>query len=447
MDTSSLLQSNKRHAMNRRQFLKLAGIGAGTFILASCGQKITPTTQAGPTTAPTAPEQVTMDLFVNEGGEGLEIFKNIVKVFNEKHPTIQINPTIPSSGDYYTVLMTQIGAGTPPPLMQIDGGELPPYSNRGALIPLDSYIESDPEGKLDDFFPEVLKVYQWKNKTYVLPKDMVTFGLFYNKTLFDAAGIPYPGDWTEDDYLEATKKLTKKDSNGNITQYGNVIPTAFGNYFAMVWQHGGQYLDEAHKKCLLHEPPAYEALQWWADLINVHKTAPVPTEYMGFETGKVGLMLEGSYMVPGFQQITDFEWDIAHKPKGPTGRSSIIYSAGFGISPTCKYPDQGWEFVKFMTYEGSEMLATLGYSMPSRKSIASKPGIYVGAEKTKGKNVSVFMEAREYARFFELTLSWPQQLAILTPELDKVWLGQSSAEEATARIATQIDELLASETT
>ena len=152
-------------------------------------------------------------------------------------------------------------------------------------------------------------------------------------------------------------------------------------------------------------------------------------------------------MVPSFQQIKDFEWDISHKPKGPNGRASSIYSAGFGISPTCKHPDQGWEFVKFMTYEGSEMLAAQGYSMPSRKSIASKPGVYVGAEKTKGKNVAVFMEAREYARFFELTLTWPQQQAILTAELDKVWLGQSTAEEATAKIATQIDELLASETT
>jgi len=444
METPSSVSSKGRRVVSRREFLKLAGIGAGAVTLASCGAKATPTAPAG---SPAAPESVELDLFVNEGGEGLEIFKNIVKAFNEKNPNIQINPTIPSSGDYYTVLMTQIGAGTPPPLMQIDGGELPPYADRGALIALDDYIEADPEGKLDDFFPEVLKVYQWEGKTYVLPKDMVTWGLFYNKTLFDEAGLPYPGDWTEEDYQEAAKALTITDSGGSITQYGNVIVTPWGNYFAMVWQHGGQYLNEEHTKCLLNEPAAYEGLQFWADLINVHKTSPPPSEYMGFETGKVAMMLEGSYMVPGFQAITEFEWDIAHKPKGPAGRSSSIYSAGFGISPTCKYPDQGWEFVKYMTYEGSETLAALGYSMPSRKSIAEKPGIYVGAEKTKGKNVAVFMEAREFARFFELTLTWPQQNAILSAELDKVWLGQTTAKEATATIAAQIDELLASEQT
>jgi multiple sugar transport system substrate-binding protein len=444
MQAPKSVHDDERHTLSRREFLKLAGAGAGMLALAGCGPKSTPVV----TEAPAVPEQVNLSLLVDESGEGLTIVKGIVEAFNDKQPDILVDVSIPSGGDYYTVLQTQVAAGSPPDMMQMGEAYMPPWAEKGAFIPLDDYLKGDPEGKPDDFYPAVLQVFQWKDKTYALPKDMVTWALYYNKTLFDQAGLDYPGDWTEEDYLEAAQKLTIKDDNGRIVQYGDLISTSWGNYFPMIWQHGGRYLDDEHTKCFLNEPAAYEALQWWADLINVYETGPTPVQAqqagLGFETGKVAMLIQGTYMVPGFQQVTGFEWDIAQKPKGPDGRWSIIYSGAFGISPKCKWSDQAWEFVKFMTYEGSEMLAALGYSMPSRKSVATKPGVYVGAENTKGKNVQVFVDASEFARLHELTPTWGQEEQIIKADLDLVWLGQKTAKEATANIVPQIDALLAS---
>jgi len=266
--------------------------------------------------------------------------------------------------------------------------------------------------------------------------------------MFDQAGLDYPDEnWTEEDYLTAAEQLTIKEGDRAV-QYGQLVSTSWGNYFPMIWQHGGQYLNAERTECLLDDPAVHEAWQWWADSINIAETAPTPVVAseagLGFDTGKVAMHIEGSYMVPGFSQITDFEWDIAPKPKGPNGRWSIIFGSGFGISPNCGQPDQAWEFVKFMTYKGSELLAATGFSVPSRISVANKPGVYVGAERTQGKNVQVFVEASEYARLHEITPTWNEEQEIIRSELDPVWLGQRQAAEAAAAIAPQINELLAS---
>ncbi|MCA5011083.1 extracellular solute-binding protein, partial [Clostridioides difficile] len=68
-------------------------------------------------------------------------------------------------------------------------------------------------------FPkDIVQIYNWEGtKQYAVPKDIDTIALWYNKTMFDEAGIPYPDkDWTWDDYAEAAKKLTKADGS----QYG-----------------------------------------------------------------------------------------------------------------------------------------------------------------------------------------------------------------------------------
>lgn len=436
--------------LSRRNFLRASTLATVGAVMAACA----PAPAAKPEEASPAEGNeaasgaVKLRLLTWEGGEGLQLLKDIVSQFSSENPNIQIEVSTPA-GDYYTVLQTQVAAGDPPDLIQIGEAYLPPWAEKGTLLPLDDYLSSDPDGKLDDFYKPIIKVFQHKGKTYVLPKDFVTWALFYNKSLFDKAGLAYPDEnWTEDQYREAAQKLTITDDSGNVTQYGQLVDTGWGNYFPMMWQHGGQYLNADLNKCLLDSPETIEAWQLWADMISKDKSAPTPVVAtqagLGFETGKVAMQIMGSYMVPGFQKITEFEWDIAHKPVGPKGRSSILYGSGFGISSKSKSPDQAWQFVKFMTYLGSEKLAAQGFSIPSRKSVATKPGVYIGAEKTKGKNVQVFVDAVEYARLQELTGTWTQEEQLIRAELDLVWLGQKSASDAIKAIVPQIDDLLAS---
>src|SRR5437588_657670 len=69
-----------------------------------------------------------------------------------------------------------------------------------------------------DKFPEGLTtIYNFEGNQYAIPKDFDTVGLWYNKTMFDEAGLAYPDEnWTWDDLYNAAKKLTKPDGS----QYG-----------------------------------------------------------------------------------------------------------------------------------------------------------------------------------------------------------------------------------
>jgi multiple sugar transport system substrate-binding protein len=456
--------------ISRRHFLRSSVVASASLLVAACAPAaLSPTAQPKATETPnnapsptgTANSAVSptgtansaspskLRLITWETGSGLDVFKKAVADFQSTNPNIQIEVTTPA-GDYYTVLQTQVAGGDPPDLIQIGEAYLPPWAEKGALLPLDSYISSDPDSKLEDFYSSILKVFQYKGKTYVLPKDWVSWALFYNKTLFDKAKLAYPDEnWTEDQYRQAAQALTVKDSSGNYTQYGNLVDTGWGNYFPMVWQHGGQYLNDTHAKCLLDSPEVVEGWQFWSDIFNKDKSAPTPgvasQAGLGFETGKIGMAISGSYQVPGYQKITAFQWDIAPKPKGPKGRASILYGSGWGISSKSKSPDQAWQFTKYMTYKGAELLASQGFSIPSRQSVASKPGVYVGAELTKGKNVDVFVKASEYSHLHEVTGTWNQQDQAIKADLDLVWLGQKSVADAVKSIVPQIDALLTSQ--
>ena len=80
---------------------------------------------------------------------------------------------------------------------------------------------------------------------YAVPKDYDTIALWYNKTLFDEAGISYPDDtWTWADLKDAAKKLTKDDGS----QYG--FCAGLHNqegYYNFVYQNGGEIITDDKK--------------------------------------------------------------------------------------------------------------------------------------------------------------------------------------------------------
>lgn len=106
------------------------------------------------------------------------------------------------------------------------------YMSNDMLLDLtDKIAESD---KIDpENYPEdIWGLYTYDDKYYAVPKDVDTIALWYNKTMFDEAGLAYPtADWTWDDVSEAAKKLTKDDGS----QYGLAVRNDNNRLDITIW--------------------------------------------------------------------------------------------------------------------------------------------------------------------------------------------------------------------
>ena len=450
--------------ITRRQMLGWCTMAGMTGVMAACtpaGSPAVPTqaaqptaapeatvAQAQPTAAPAPAEPVKLRALLEEGGEGLDLHKNAIKAFTDANPGIEVEVTA-TTESYYTKLQTEAAAGAMADMVQIGEAYTPHWAKTKVVADLEPYIEAEANFARDDFFPNVLDPFQWEGRQHALPKDYVTWCLFYNKDLFDAAGVPYPDDsWTWDPetggkYLEVARALTVTEGT-RTTQYGMVLSTHWGYYFPRIWDNGGRYLNAERTQCLLASPEAIQAVQWMSDLVNKYSVAPTSEGEeagFGFGSGKVAMMAQGSYMIPGLLDA-EFDWGVSHHPSGPKGRHSIMFSGAYALASTSKHPEEAWKMIVFMTREGSEILAQAGWSVPARQSIAAKPGFL--NERTIPHNAQLFLDAAAYMGMQELTETWIQEEQIIAEQITLIMAGERTAEEGLKAAAPKIDDLLKS---
>ena len=139
---------------------------------------------------------------------------------------------IGSGSDYYTKLQTTIAGGTPPDVFYPATHVANAYASKGALLTINEFVERDGID-LSVYDPTILANYQIDGELHCLPVDHAALVVYYNKEIFDAAGVDYPVDgWTWDDFVETAQALTlDTDGDGVIDQFG--VET-FRNYWPMV---------------------------------------------------------------------------------------------------------------------------------------------------------------------------------------------------------------------
>ncbi len=147
-----------------------------------------------------------------------------------------------------------------------------------SFLDLTDKIESSEKVNLDNYYKDIAELYQYDGKTYAIPKDYDTIALWYNKKMFDDAGIAYPDEtWTWQTFADAAKKLTKEDGS----QYGTAIPATFNQdgYYNLIYDMGGYIVSDDKKKSGWDDPKTIEAMQWLYD--NVVTTSMPKQETMG----------------------------------------------------------------------------------------------------------------------------------------------------------------------
>ena len=291
--------------------------------------------------------------------------------FNERYTDIQveIDVVMASWPDFQEKFTVMLLGGTAPDLVMGGAGAYEQFVNENIFLPLDKYIARD-KVDLNNFFPGPLSATMVNGKYYSLPGGTSTRAVAYNQNMFAENGIAPPRfkwGWYED-VLPIARKLTDREREPH--RYGLAFwvwhgAHHLGDIAAIIWGHDGDILNEDQTRFILGNPEGTEAMEFIISLINDYKVFPDNFDALGhFMAANLGMWFAGSW---DSKILANAPFDVgwAAQPYGP--KADVATGGGgpsYTIVSTTKYPDEAWEFIKFVSSPQGQLLTN---DMPSHR--------------------------------------------------------------------------------
>jgi len=156
-------------------------------------------------------------------------FRDSITAFRALYPNVSITYTLINYADYETRLLQALASGTGPDVWMIHNTWLPQHQDKLLPLPAQMADSGEPLLTLPQFKQQFADIAEKdltdQGRIYALPLYVDTLALYYNKDIFNSAGIARaPRTWEE--FNEAVKQLTLIDEGNNITRAGAAIGTA-----------------------------------------------------------------------------------------------------------------------------------------------------------------------------------------------------------------------------
>lgn len=306
------------------------------------------------------------------------------------------------------------------------------YQEEGLLIELNAYLA---RSELDTTaYGNMFGTYTIDDRYYGLPTRSTCWVMYYNKELFDAAGLEYPKQLTWEEYALLAKQLTGELDSGKI----------WGGYFAdWCYQFAG-----IQRQNYLYDDDisdTLEGLQLLNRFYNIDKShvplsevVHIADDYIHvFEAGKIAMMPQGEWTAGLLLEdekngVDVIDWDVAPMPvfDGQDAYSTWGQYQFAGITTECRYPEEAFEFLSWLCgKEGAQIIA--GSGMISGYMDDEIQEIY--RDSLHGKNVDVFFKSQ---RVLESPprLEYNAVIEAFTEIAEEYLLEQITYEEAEAKI-------------
>jgi sn-glycerol 3-phosphate transport system substrate-binding protein len=384
----------------RRLLVALGGLSSAALLAACGGTEATPTpapaagsaAQASPTPAaaaasptpaaasPTAPAMVTSPgstvkvvYWGSFSGNLGEAEQGMVKRFNESQKDVVVDYQYQGNYEETAQKLTQaLAAGTTPDIVLLSDVWWFKFYLNDVLLPLNDLFAAN---KIDtkDYVDPLIEEGTRKGVVYWVPFARSTPLFYYNKQVWQEAGLPDRGPQTWAEFLEWVPKLLKKEGD-KTTRYAFAHPSA-ASYIAwlfqpVVWQHGGRYSDPDFT-IRIQEDPAVEAGRLY--LASVRDGWAVPTKDLNaeFVNGGAAAMMASTAALRGITNAAKFPVGTAFLPEGPKGFGCCTGGAGLAIlkNKPKEIQEAAFKYLAFATDPENTMWwsQNTGY-MPVRKS-------------------------------------------------------------------------------
>ncbi|MCI3926253.1 ABC transporter substrate-binding protein [Paenibacillus sp. TRM 82003] len=370
------------------------------------------------------------------GADG-PFMKEIVDEYNASQDAYKIKFVIQPNGEYYKQLDIALSTGKDrPDLMVMHLDQIPTYVNKDQLQAIDELAAAANVNKAD-YVEAAIDYATIEEKWYGIPLDIHPLVMYYNKDLFEQAGISGPPT-NREEFEAALEKVTNKDKG----VYGYVVPTLWPQQFifpTLVWQNGGELWNGTD--VAYNSPEAVEMVQWMRGLVD-KGYSPGNVQQDGENTlflqGKNAIQFNGPWMKSQFDEA-GLNYGVAPVPQIGKAKQAVFGgSHNFVIPKDVTDENIVAGIGDFLKYVSSNSLAWA----ESGQALASKP--MLESAEFKALPQSAIADSFGYVQFAPNVLNWPTISEPIWGELNNALLGkkdpQQAMDDAAAKSKQAIDQ-------
>ncbi len=440
----------------------ILGVIMMVAVLAGCGQQTkveTSSTPAGDEKAsPSQAEPISLSFVYWADGVQKELVEAAVAAYEKANKNITITAeALPASGEFPGIIETRKQSNTLPDVSYMGEGDIMKYNEMGILADISPLLKgaNAPE-KLD-----AITIRDKEGHILGIGLSNQLELLYYNKKLFDDAGIAYPptnvaNAWTWKEFLDVAKKLTKDTSGHNATEasfnpkmiqtYGlGLSATMAFHHFWALYSNGGGVVSADGSEFLWDKPESIEAMQEFMDMINVDHVANAATNTWWTDLGNIATVDAG-----GAAMMFNGSWDLASipacsKPNNigvavlPKFKKAVTMNCGapMVVYKTSKHVEAAMAFAKYMLDPANNLpLIQSGAWLPNDVSWYKDETIITKwTAKLPKDAVSTIMS---YSTTPGAIVQWPayyvpaygkMDVAYAASDIDKAWAGKITAQQ------------------
>ena len=404
--------------------LVAAGVAAG---LSACGGS---TPAPGGSGSPSA-QSSQMFTWISSEGDRAQ-WQSFIDGAKQTDPNFNLTLDGPSFQEYWTKVKTRMNSADAPCILTTQAARA--QGLKDILIPLDD-LAKEAGLDLSKYNAGMIQGMTVDGTVRAIPYDAEPMVLYYNKTLFQKAGLKDPGlDYTQAQFLSDAKALTKDGVMG----FG-LAPDPGYPYLPLAFANGNTPVKDG--ALALTDPGFVSDVQWTFDLAVKEKVASAPNPadttdvpMQGFQAGKIAMIIDGPWFYTSIREPMTDEVGVAVIPSKDGKPVGMIQGSGFGISAKC--PDPANAFANIMKITTPEVIAYVG---EHRGTVPSLEASFDGWAKGKPEaDVKVMKALLAEGLPLITTSNWNQFVTLFTQYSSEGTRGAKTAEEILGTIQTSV---------
>jgi multiple sugar transport system substrate-binding protein len=377
----------------------------------------------------------------------LAMLNGFAESFRETHPDVTVTfETIPAA-DYTQKLTFQLAGGNAPDAGWLMEDAAPAFAGAGVIEDLAPTLSTAEGYDFADFSEPALGLWTDGDKVWGVPFSTSPFVIFYNKEMFDAAGLEDPltlagnGEWDMAKFQEVAKALTEanpgkwgfefKDGQGYDSRIMHALMPPIRAYGGDAWSDG---------ECGFDDPEAVAAVQQLHDMVFADGSIVPPGEQGDFFSGNAAMTIN-QISRASLMADAGFDWGIAPLPTGPGGEAPVIGQAGIAVFAAGDQKELAAEFVAHMTNKENVAIAAQFFP-PARQSVLESDAFITSNALIPAEQMRIVADAITKGEVLPASEQSPQILAAMKPRIDALWREDADVEASMEAVCTAIQPFL-----
>jgi multiple sugar transport system substrate-binding protein len=471
--------------LSRRDFLRWSAAFTAGALVAACAPTQAPPAQAPaeekPAEAKEEPkpaEKIAISYLVrNDLSVKMKEWEDVtVAEFQEQNPNIEVQVVGVPWGDYNAKLLAMHAAGTPPEISANYAAGFPTFYANDAIVALDEFVSAK-QVDLGVFEQSCIDALTRQGQLWAMPLAHMPTLLFYNKSLFDKAGVePPPIDWTDkswttDKFREAAKQIGHDTDDPSKAEWGGEFWS--GQLGVATWLWGGDpfngkggpeqtqaYQDGIVTEVFYTSEKVTAMHTYRRDLVYEDAVMPKPsdtqllqqTQNFTLMTGRLGMTIDGGWQFTQFAAVQpSWEWGVGALPYGPGGVTTTpLFNDSWMLSKGSKEPEAGFDLLTYLTVgKGAEHYARITGFIPANKTLypvffdamEAIPNLAMTREDLEKAVKDAFLYG--YATPGKTLDRYPEWNSAYNQTVGPIWNNEVSVEDGLKAVQERFEQILA----